>query len=239
MLKANGDSPQFGNNQRLAKPPQSSSTPCRWPVWCMLRSATRTRPAQFTRRLVENGITYREGKNRQAGSPAVAAETEAFAAGKRSTAEQRPATGVSELQQLVLVEAPAERIEALLEDLHADTFNCAAVRVTEQRPGLLPIDQLRQWERSGRPLAPSHPRAGQLPAPKRRALAAQQTGPGWATRLDASQYQAGKLNVDQALLDQHSGFSAVAPQPPIQVLFILQQANGEPAAAGGKPRSGR
>jgi len=224
-----------------------------WQLSCLVHitlSDEDTAGEQFAKLLVKNGISFREGENQPALSratevdsqadvevdieAAAAAQTEGLGPAARLQAAQSQVADDAQPKQFVLVEAQTERIEDVLEDCNADTFHCAAVRVTEQQLSGSSIDRFRQWERSGQQLAQS-----KLRALKRSALAAKQTTQGWATRLNANQYRAGKLNVDRKLLDHQSALSPSATQAPIQVLFILQQATAESSSTGEQAAPGR
>jgi len=170
---------------------------------------------QFDRLLVSQGIVLRPG----------GAARRASALSARSASDSGPEANLTEL---VLVEAPTEQIEGVLEASNLDTRNYAEVRLTEQSESTeLLLDRWRQWERSGKQLAQS--KLQNLKRKAKSAIAAQQ---GWATRIDAGQYLGDKLSGNSGKpLAKKEGRRAkkIAAQDPVQVLFILRAAT--PAAA--------
>jgi len=156
---------------------------------------------------------------------------------RRGKSKKLPEEQPTRQEEVVLVEATTEQIENLLEAYNADTHNFASVRVlAEQKSTKLPLEKWRQLERSGKQLAQK--KLQQLKRAKQSSTFSQR---GRALRLDANQYQTqagnGVLKFDRKLLTEqsssHSAPSKVKQNPQVQVLFILQQATGEPASAGG------
>ncbi|NOZ40625.1 MAG: hypothetical protein GXP24_10430 [Planctomycetes bacterium] len=156
---------------------------------------------------------------------------------RRGKSKKLPEEQPTMQEEIVLVEATTEQIENLLEAYNADTHNFASVRVlAEQKSTKLPLEKWRLLERSGTQLAQN--KLQQLKRAKQSSTFSQR---GRAQRLDANQYQTqggnGVLKFDRKLLTEqsssHSAPSKVKQNPQVQVLFILQQATGEPASAGG------
>ena len=158
---------------------------------------------QFNRLLVTQGILLRQN------------EVEKYEARDKNVSEEE-----SVQDEMFLVEAPIEQIENVLEASNLDTSNYAEVRLTEQqKPSELPLDHWRQWERSGKQLAQS-----KLRTLKQKAKSALQTQQGWATRIDARQYQGSQQSTRRRkMLTKESGHNKErTAKDPVQVLFILR-----------------
>lgn len=197
---------------------------------------------QFAELLAKNGIALQSESDSPTRLRGAGESLESEALNDKMIAKKQRRSESSE--QLYFVEAPAEPIENVLEVYNADMANVEEVRVTQQQLPQQPaqqlsVRQLQNWSRSGKQSAQQQLNQKALSrARKGKASIAKQATRGWATRLEANQYQAGKLNLDQKTLDQQGAYSGVEPEPPLQVLFILQRATpGKAAATGGEPPS--
>ncbi len=205
---------------------------------------------QFNRLLLSNGIALEDADdqfaNAQDGSNLIGKKNVAVvrshgASRREATELEAEQSEVSE--EVVLVEASVEQIENLLEACNADTENLAAVQLVteqsseqsaEQKTATLPLEKLRQWERSGKQLAQN-----KLRMLKRAKRSVSQSQRGRAMRLNEGQYQQqsnGIVNFEPRLLSQSSAPAKLNASPPVQVLFIIQQNSqlpaSEPAAVG-------
>ena len=198
--------------------------------------------ANFNRMLVSNGIELEDAD--------AEADAEKFvdrrdqAAGAKVAATSRNIRKLEKNLQTIqeevfLVEAPPENIENVLLGCSLDTSTCASVRVEAEdgKSAELPIQNLSQYSRSGKQV-----RLKQQSSLKRAQQAIAQSQQGRAMRLKTDQYQYaadGQFNLQQKMLSKGKLATSKTAQSPVQVLFILQQALGEPTAAGSEvdPRS--
>ncbi len=156
---------------------------------------------QFFRLLSSQGIVLRQNE-----------------AEKSETRDKNVSEEESVQDEMFLVEAPIEQIENVLEASNLDTSNYAEVRLQQQSTDLL-LDHWQQWERTGKQSAQS-----KLRTLKQKAKSALQTQQGWATRINASQYQNNQQSTRRRkMLAKESGRNKeLTAKAPVQVLFILR-----------------
>jgi|GEM_PF-4760467 len=144
--------------------------------------------------------------------------------------------------ELVLVEAPIDRLEGLLQSCSADTVHCSALQITRQQVGAEQVAHFAQWQRGVGQVA-----AETLQGVKRKVASTQKTALGRATRINRNQQQFARQRrrpkQRSSAESSFSLFSSSAPQSavspvPIRVLFILQRAASAraPAATSELPR---
>lgn len=136
--------------------------------------------------------------------------------------------GIEDSAQLILVEAPLKNIEGTLEDCSIDAFNCPTIRVVDKRKQQTPpVEQLLKWQR-GPDEARFDEVVEQFALQQQSRLPQNQLNFRQATNLaDRARVQQRKavaVQSKQLALQPKAAELAEEDEPPVRVLFVLQQA---------------